>query len=560
MSSNWPRSVWASHRVLETLIDQGLRELVLCPGSRSAPLAYAADALAAAGRLRLHVRADERSAAFFALGLTKGWQYADGAARLRAAVVTTSGTAVANLLPALLEAHHSQIPVLALTADRPASLRGTGANQTTWQPGMFQLVRRAYDVPESAVGETLASEMAGELAAAASGGGEREGWPGPVHLNLCLVEPLAPSGTREYAVRDVPYQPANGFVVAGVPPAETTPWSRWEGLPGGRPAAVGGPPRGRRGVVVAGDGAGARAAQFAAACGYPLLAEPGSGARWGNAIPRYQWLLAGELGEQVDEVAVFGHPTLSRPVSRLLARSDVPVTVVTQGAAWTDVAGQANVVFDVATPESPVAEDGWLERWRQGASRVAPEGRLGNAWAARAVELVTGDSVGRGIPLFVGASQVIRWADLLAPCPDKAPDAPVLASRGLAGIDGTIATAQGISVAMGRPMRVLLGDLTFWHDVGSLNRGLLEASPDLQVIVVNDSGGSIFSRLEHGRPHLADHFERLFAVPQVGSVTGVAQGFGLPTVRVDEGDEAGLLDALAAPIAGMSVVEVVAGR
>ena len=404
--------------------------------------------------------------------------------------------------------------MLALTADRPASLRGTGANQTTWQPGMFQLVRRAYDVPESAVGETLASEMAGELAAAASGGGEREGWPGPVHLNLCLVEPLAPSGTREYAVRDVPYQPANGFVVAGVPPAETTPWSRWEGLPGGRPAAVGGPPRGRRGVVVAGDGAGARAAQFAAACGYPLLAEPGSGARWGNAIPRYQWLLAGELGEQVDEVVVFGHPTLSRPVSRLLARSVVPVTVVTQGAAWTDVAGQANVVFDVATPESPVAEDGWLERWRQGASRVAPEGRLGNAWAARTVELVTGDSVQRGIPLFVGASQVIRWADLFAPCPDKAPDAPVPPAAGWQARRDHRHRA-GISVAMGRPMRVLAGRPHLLARRGFAEPGV-GGVPDLQVIVVNDSGGSIFSRLEHGRPHLADHFERLFAVPQVG--------------------------------------------
>lgn len=575
MSTNWPQSLQAAHQVLDSLIASGLRELVLCPGSRSAPLAYAAGHLADAGRLRLHVRADERGAAFLALGLAKGWLHTDGRAELRVTVVTTSGTAVANLLPALLEANHSHIPLLALTADRPAELRGTGANQTTWQPGIFQLVRRAYDVPASAIGPVLADELARELVDAASGGqrAESERWPGPVHLNLCLVEPLAPTIARVPEAPEVEPVAASSFALVGVPPEETTPWNRRRRLPGGRPRAVAPPPSGRRGVVVAGDGAGPGVSEFARACGYPLLAEPSSGARWGNAISAYQWLLAGELGGRIDEVVVFGHPTLSRPVTRLLARSDIPITVVTNGADWSDQAGWALVASAIQKPSAPAAELGWLDSWRVGASREiersgpaatltsgTTESRLGDAWAARVVELATHDSADSGIPLFIGASQVIRWADLFAPCPTVTPAAPVFASRGLAGIDGAIATASGISLALGRPMRVLLGDLTFWHDVGSLNRGLLETHPDLQVIVINDTGGSIFSRLEHGQPHLAAHFERLFAVPQTGSVTGVASGFGLPAVRVDQGDSDGLATALAAPISGMSVVEVVAGR
>lgn len=570
----WPQSLRTAHRLLDDLIDRGLRELVLCPGSRSAPVAYAAEALAAAGRLRLHVRVDERGASFLALGLAKGWLHADDEPTLRVAVATTSGTAVANLHPALLEASHSQVPLLALTSDRPASLRGTGANQTTWQPGMFQLVRAAFDVPTRAQASGSLTERASGAAAGRGLAPDGAPWPGPVHLNVCLAEPLAPleSGT---SAATQPLDPGEGteYALPGIPPVATTPWRAGRR----RPVGLADPPTGRRGVVVAGDGAGPVAAEFAVACGYPLLAEPSSGARWGNAIPAYQWLLAGDLDGQVDEVVVFGHPTLSRPISRLLARADVPITVVTQGADWTDVAGRARPAYRIGTPSEPVAEPGWLDSWRRAAATElgrsgpaavlaggVPNPRLGDAWAARSAQLVTEHSASVGVPLFVGASQVIRWADLLAPCPVEAPGAPVFASRGLAGIDGSIATAQGLALALGaggrRPMRALMGDLTFWHDVGSLNAGVLEASPDLQVVAINDSGGSIFGRLEHGQPHLAGHFERLFAVAQRGSITGVAAGFGVDAVRVEPGDEAGLREALAAPISGISVVEVVAGR
>lgn len=604
--SDWPQSLRAAHLVLDALVERGLRELVLCPGSRSAPVAYAADALARAGRLRLHVRIDERGAAFLALGLAKGWQHSDGKPVLRAAVVTTSGTAVANLHPALLEASHSQIPMLALTADRPASLRGTGANQTTWQPGIFQQVRIAFDVPTDAVGVGSTRALADKLTWASCGdsGTAGGGWPGPVHLNLCLVEPLAPAetsalvgfgdavsgddGDGDYGGGDDgggddgDYGGGGGdlmgrYAVPGVPPAHTTPWHRQRELPGGRPVLAANAPSGRRGVVVAGDSAGARAAEFAIACGYPLLAEPSSQARWGNAVGAYQWLLASPLAEAVDEVVVFGHPTLSRPVSRLLARADVPVTVITQGDDWTDVSRRARVASAIDVPGSPVADSDWLEQWRRAASDQlavsgpvaamasrGPNPRLGDAWAARVVQLVTEHSADGRTPLLLGASQVIRWADLFAPCPADQPTGPVFASRGLAGIDGSIATAQGAALALGvagrRPMRALIGDLTFWHDVGSLNRGRLESYPDLQIVVINDSGGSIFGRLEHGRAHLADHFERLFAVPQMGSITQVASGFGLAATRIENGDEAGLIEVLGQRLEGVSVVEVIAGR
>lgn len=578
----------AAARVLvQALATLGVRDVVLSPGSRSAPLAYAlADAARADGdrpehapAVRLHVRIDERSAAFLAVGLARAAAHDDDGPR-PVAVVTTSGTAVANLHPAVLEAHHSGLPLLVLTADRPHELRGTGANQTTVQPGIFGgVVRLTADVP-APVGLPDEPRDLRHLAAraVAAATGARTGDPGPVHLDLAYREPLVPDAApwpepadRGLALVHTRGQtwgaPATSSGATGALPAVVEP----------RPASA---PTGRtrRGavptVVVAGDGAGPAARRIAEACGWPLLAEPSSGARGGtHAIAAYRLLLGDpRLGGAVRRVVVLGRPTLSRPVQRLLARDDVEVVVVApHGGAWPDAArNAAEVLTEVPTRmlrgrlPAPV---GWLDAWQTAgkAADAALDAVLdgppeSDGRRSRSGARVTGPGLARVVAgvlqprdvLVVGSSNPVRDLDLVARW-----DAPplVLANRGLAGIDGVVSTAVGVALGLPhRPVRALLGDLTFLHDVGGLLRGPLEHAVDLQLVVANDDGGSIFSTLEPGEPDRAGVFERVFGTPHGVDVAALCAAYGVRHTRV--GDVDGLLPALATPGPGLSVVEV----
>src|SRR3954452_12251421 len=275
---------------VEALRASGIRHVVLCPGSRSAPLAYA---LASTDAVDLRVRHEERVAAFTAMGAS-------------GAVVTTSGTAAANLHPAVLEAHQGRRPLVVVTADRPSRLRGTWANQTTeLQAELYgRAVRARLDLADvdAAKDPDAALQALVEVVAAA------RARRGPVHLDLGFTEPLLPDDE----VGELP--------LATPPPAgEVRP-----------PSGVIEP--GARTVVVAGDGAdadsGARARDVALGAGWPLLAEPSSGAAGPDAVAAYRLLLElPELGGVVERAVVFGRPTLSRPVTRLLGRADVELDV-----------------------------------------------------------------------------------------------------------------------------------------------------------------------------------------------------------------------------------------
>ncbi|MEE6282565.1 2-succinyl-5-enolpyruvyl-6-hydroxy-3-cyclohexene-1-carboxylic-acid synthase [Georgenia sp. MJ170] len=525
MTTPEPPATLLARRMITELRAGGVRHVVLAPGSRSAPLAYALAAAADAGWLRLHVRIDERVAGFVALGLAR-------AAREPVAVVTTSGTAVANLHPAVLEASHSGVPLILVTADRPHEMRSTGANQTTDQVGIFgRACRWQADVPAGTEPDAVAQVVVRALAAAT---GARSGDPGPVHLNVALRDPLVPAA---------PWQ-------AGPPPA-----TRVVATHRPPPAAVD-VPAGGHVVVVAGDGAGPEAARLAEAGGWPLLAEPSSGARHGDAVvDAYRTVLA-RLGGQVERVLVLGHPTLSRPVSALLAREDVEITVVAPtGAVWPDVAGNARQVVGGIRVVPGASDGSWLWRWVD-AGRVAAGVITEHAAAtfdgltvARLVAAAPAPEV-----LVVGSSMAIRDLDLAAPAwPSPSPD--VVANRGLAGIDGTIATATGIALARRMPVRAVIGDLTFLHDAGGLLRGDLEEEVDLQVVVLNDHGGTIFATLEHGAPERAATFERVFGTPQHADLGALSAGYGAAHRLVRTAVE--LEVALAEPITGRSVVEVV---
>ena len=487
-----PTAVETARHLVERLLALGATEAVLAPGSRSGPLALALHAADAQGLLRLHVRVDEREAGFLALGMAK-------VSGRPVPVVTTSGTAVTNLHPAMLEAWHTGTRVVAVTADRPARMRGTGASQTTDQRQIFPRVRFA-----STVTDLVPSS-------------------GPVHLNLELDEPLIGQVAWEFDVERL------------VPP-RAMPTS------GERLAA------GPRTVVVAGDGAGPEARRIAESGGWPLLAEPSSGVRDERTVGAYRLLLASHpLAGRIERVVSCGHPTLSRPVTALLLRDDLDVVHVGGPLTFPGPAGP-NVRFaervDVDEPDDTDWFDAWVEAdrlARTAISTVAPPAhRLAEAvWRASA-----------GAVLVVGSSTVVRDLDLVAPGP--APDV-VVANRGLAGIDGMVSTAAGVALATGRPTTAVMGDLTFLHGANGLLVGPHEPRPDLRVVVASDDGGAIFSLLEQGAPAYADSFERIYGTPTGTDLAALCRAHGVDHRVVDVDD---LAAVLASPPAGLSVVEV----
>ncbi|MDO4918364.1 2-succinyl-5-enolpyruvyl-6-hydroxy-3-cyclohexene-1-carboxylic-acid synthase [Kocuria sp.] len=569
-------SLLSATTVLRALALRGMRHLVVSPGSRSAPLAYAAAAAHASGALSVHVRIDERDAGFTALGIARSTGHP-------CAVVTTSGTAVGELLPAVMEASHAGVPLVVLSADRPPELRGTGANQTTQQPGMFaNFVRAAVDLlpPE---GSDLTDEDHREdleyllrrpLAALS---GDREDAPGPVHLNVALRDPLHPVSDADHThladwagelTRELRRVRSGTATEPVAHPWSVVPEPFLPSTPTPEPV----PPAGTgtsHPVVLAGDGAGAATARFALAHGIPLLAEPSSNARSGEAaLACYESLLTSSLGERVDTVVLVGRPTLSRSVAALLRRPDVRVLAVRPGPAPWFVPGRrpetaVRSFGEAASAVGPVAP-GWFRAWRQaGAAADAAVVRCADAQEGltrlHVARAVWDASCQDGSVLVVGSSTVVRDMDLVARAADPV---PVVANRGLAGIDGTVATAHGVGLGTGRPVRAVMGDLTFLHDAGGFLVGAGEKVPDVHTVVVNDSGGGIFQTLEHGGLGRDERYtaavERFFGTPHRAGIAELCAAYGVEHVRVDTAIE--LAAALAAPVVGRRVVEVVLER
>ncbi len=524
-----PTATETARAVVLALLRAGVTDVVLSPGSRNAPLSFASLDAARAGRLRLHTRIDERSAGFLAVGLTRG-----GA---RAAVMCTSGTAVTNLHPAVLEAAHAGLPLMVVTADRPARWRGTNANQTTDQVGIFGPLVTTYGV-------------AAPVELPSSNGNA----DGPTHWNVRFEDPLTPESPWE-----VPSIPAPD-VLRGERGLE----ARFPRISTTDPL-----PTGPRTVVVAGDDAGPPARQLAEAARWPLFAEPTSGARTGtHALRCYRLLLDTDLARSIERVVVVGHPTLSRPVTRLLGRADVEVLVVPAAGVWNAPHHPARVLDGIPRAPEQSGSDAWLTRWREADREVSTRlDRLLREEPYLTPHEVVG-AVSRAVPpgglLTVGASNPIRDLDVMAGPYPVGERRLVIANRGLSGIDGTVSTAIG--AALGRAARhqehgrnlALMGDVTFLHDSNGLLLGPQEERPDLTIVVVNDDGGSIFSVLEQGAPAYADSFERLFASPHGADLASLCATSRTPHWRATSLPQ--LEQALANPNGGIEVVEAVVGR
>ncbi|WP_416955597.1 2-succinyl-5-enolpyruvyl-6-hydroxy-3-cyclohexene-1-carboxylic-acid synthase [Nocardioides sp. T5] len=510
-------STQLARTVVTALRGARVGEVVLAPGSRNAPLSFALHDAARAGGLRLHTRIDERTVGFLALGLAK-------VGGDPAAVVCTSGTAVAHLLPAVMEAAHAGVPLVVVTADRPARLRGTGANQTTDQAGIFGAFAATLDVAAADLEELL-----GFL--------RQHRHRRPVHLNVQLDDPLLPDDAW------TPADSAPEWVDDDLGPVQTSLMVE----------------AGPRTVVVAGDDAGPIARLIAQRAAWPLLAEPSSGCRTGaSAIRTYRLLLDGELGEQVERVLVLGHPTLSRPVSRLLGRADVEVVSARHRGMWTRRPFPVDHEADHLLVED-ATDTSWADAWQQADRSVSQQLDRLLAEEPDLTPYEVAGAVSRALPpgglLFVGASNPIRDLDLMVARYEVGGRRKVIANRGLAGIDGTVSSAVG--AALGRPRSsralALMGDVTFLHDTTGLLLGPREERPDLTIVVVNDDGGSIFATLEQGAPEHADRFDTLFGTPHGADLASLCAAARVPHLQAGSLPE--LEQALAMPNGGIEVVE-----
>ena len=435
------------------------------------------------------MRIDERSAGFLALGLAKH-------SGRPVPVVTTSGTAAANLHPAVIEAAYAHVPLLVLTADRPPELRGTGANQTIDQLKLYgDSVRLFVEVGAPEVGQEAywRSTACRALSAAL---GDLTGAPGPVHLNLALRDPLVPDDS----------EPAAGGRADG------QPWTVRTRSRGGAPDDD----LPARTVVVIGDvdpEVSAAAHDLAGVRGWPVVAEPGAGTG-PNVLAAPELVLSSGWADRhrPDRVLVVGRPTLSRSVGRLVASA--PADVVAVGGRWSGTQAQRvlpQIPCAAGNPDAVGIDATWLPRWLDAGERAwrlvvdALDGLAEVAEVAVAVEVA---AAAREL-LVVGSSKPVRDLFLVG----TSPGVRVLANRGAAGIDGMVSTAVGAALSHGRQTYALLGDLTFLHDANGLVLGPDEPVPDLTVVVVNNDGGAIFGLLEQGAPAHAGAFERIFGTP-----------------------------------------------
>ena len=518
--------------VVDELIRGGVRDVVLCPGSRNAPLAFALQDADRAGRVRLHVRIDERTAGYLAIGLAI-------AAGTPVCVAMTSGTAVANLGPAVVEANYARVPLIVLSANRPYELLGTGANQTMEQLGYFGTQVRATislglaeDAPErmDALNATWRSATCRVLVAAT---GARSANAGPVHFDIPLREPLVPDSDP-------------GPAPQGRPGGK--PWTYTPQVSFDQPLDI---DLGPDTIVIAGHGAGEQPTLAA----LPTVAEPTAPPAANPLHPLALPML------RPQQVIMLGRPTLHRPVSTLLADPSVPVYALTTGPRWPDVSGnsQATGTRAVTTGEPNVA---WLRRCaelnRHAIAAVRGQLTAHPLTTGLHVAAAVADALRPGDQLVLGASNPVRDAALVGLNPRGI---KVRSNRGVAGIDGTVSTAIGAALAhegSGGRTVALIGDLTFVHDSSGLLIGPTEPVPaNLTIVVSNDNGGGIFELLEQGDPRFSDVSARVFGTPHDVDVGALCRAYHIDSRQI-EVDELGA--ALDEPAAGLRVLEVKADR
>ncbi len=488
--------------IVRQLIEAGITDAVISPGSRNAPLSLAMYAAAEKGFLKLHIRIDERSAAYFALGLAK-------ASARPVPIVCTSGTAVANYHPAVLEAHHSNVPLLVLTADRPANLRRTGANQTTEQARIFgNAVRYFADISGGVFPLELPLDSLHR---------------GPVHLNLQFEEPLLPDEDSDWLneIKIAPkVKPAGKS--AGTLKVNTT-----------------------RGVLIIGHDRGgltvAEVSKIATDLEWPVISE--DPLSFPEAISHAALFLASPAIRKnlaPETVVIIGRTTLSRPINALIASANSQI-VIDPRMATVDTYRVADQRF-IAVPkvQSRAADPEWHEQWRKLSLRTAKLVSEISNWSESALAHELASQLTGAV--FIASSRPIRDIESFA---TPRTGIETFANRGLAGIDGNISTALGIATAR-QSATAIIGDLAFLHDLTGL---VGNTSANLRIIAINNDGGGIFSTLPQAN---VAGFETVFGTPHGLDLEKIAAGLGISAKTISSFAE--LKSELAKPISGISVL------
>ena len=457
----------------------GVTHAALSPGSRSTPLVFS---LARDGRLVCSSHIDERAGAFYALGVAK-------ATERPAVLACTSGTAAANYAPAVIEAYEARVPLLVLTADRPPELRDVGAGQTIDQVKLYGRAAKWYLEVDEAEATEERMRFLRRLACRAFATAV-SGRPGPVHLNFALREPLVLD-------EELPREPGGGGRRGG------RPWTAYVAPPVPEVSV-----EGRYPVLVAGAGAGPELAAFAAEHRWPLLADPLSGARRGEAaIAHYDALLrVPKWGESFapDVVVRAGELPTSKPLRQWLASLDA--CQISLGR-WQDPDSVLDEVHAAGTLRSEPLDGRWLASWRaaDGVARTALAGVIGGELNEPAVAVRTAAALGAADTLVVASSMPVRDVETFA-----VTGARVLSNRGANGIDGTASTALGVAAASGGRTVLLTGDVALLHDAGGLI-GARRLDAELTIVLINNDGGGIFHFLPVAGQK--DHFEQHVATP-----------------------------------------------
>ena len=488
--------------VVRQLIEAGITDAVISPGSRNAPLSLAMYAAAEKKLLNLHIRIDERSAAYFALGLAK-------ASGRPVPIVCTSGTAVANYHPAVLEAHHSNVPLLVLTADRPANLRRTGANQTTEQARIFgNAVRYFADISGGVFPLELPLDSLHR---------------GPVHLNLQFAEPLLPDDDGDW-LSEIKVSP------------KAKPTGKSTGTLKVNTA---------RGVLIIGHDRGglsiAEVSQIAADLHWPVIAE--DPLSFPEAISHAALFLASPTIRKnlaPESVVVIGRTTLSRSINALIASAKSQI-VIDPRMATVDTYRVADQRF-IASPKvvSPQSDPEWVERWEKFSQRTSKLVSDISDWSESALARELAKQLAGAV--FIASSRPIRDLESFATARSGV---ETFANRGLAGIDGNISTALGIATAL-QSATAIIGDLAFLHDLTGL---IGNSSANLRIITINNDGGGIFSTLPQAG---VAGFETVFGTPHGLDLEKVASGLGISAKTITSFAE--LTSELAKPISGISVL------
>ena len=490
--------------IVRQIIEAGITDAVISPGSRNAPLSLALVTAQDLGLIKLHIRIDERTAAFFALGLAK-------ATDRPVPVICTSGTAVANYHPAVLEASHSNIPLFAITADRPAELRRTGANQTTEQARIFgKAVRYFADVSSSVYPLELPLNAL---------------QTGPVHLNVQFEEPLI--GNADTAWLD------------GI---KVNPPRKFDRKRAGTLAS-----KSTRGLLVIGHDRGGLAAEdvakFADQLGWPILSEDPLTFSNANAHASL-FLTSTTISKDLapDTVIVIGRTTLSRSVNALI-KSARATFVIDPRIATVDSDRMAEKKF-TELPElyTAPADPDWLSKWAKYSERASKVVKEITTWSEPLIAREISQHLPDGAALFIASSRPIRDIEAFGAARNGV---KTFANRGLAGIDGNISTALGIATAHSATFAVL-GDLAFLHDITGL---IHHEEINLRIFVINNDGGGIFSTLPQRG---SNGFEQVFGTPHGLDPAAIAKAMGLDAKTISSVEQ--LRDEIKKPISGFSVV------